>query len=176
MQNNPLVDMRAMLRGCRMFWKSVRELGATLAVPKAAFSTRALFTGLSKRDAFGKSPRQLTTARLKMDLDGRGDFEENWAVEIENIIFLAFLRVSKRESLARVRRGLRSGSFRQRYTLATRRLNARRREIDSRAFFVSVQSFVAFLRFAFRRCRTFWKNAFENSALLVELMVHREFL
>jgi hypothetical protein len=75
-----------------------------------------------------------------------------------------------------LRRGLRSGSFRQRYTLATRRLNARRRELDRRAFFVSVQSFVAFLRFAFRRCRTFWKNAFENSALLVELMVHREFL
>jgi hypothetical protein len=27
-----------------------------------------------------------------------------------------------------------------------------------------------------RRCRTFWKKAFENSALLGELMVRREFL
>jgi hypothetical protein len=28
---------------------------------------------------------------------------------------------------------------------------------------------------AIRRCRTFWKNAFENSALLDELMVRLEF-
>jgi len=41
-----------------------------------AILPRALFTGLSKRNPFGKSPRQLTTARLKMDLDGRGNFEE----------------------------------------------------------------------------------------------------
>jgi hypothetical protein len=61
---------------------------------------RALFTGLSKRDSLGKFPRRLTTARLKMDLDGRGDSEENWAIELENLIFPAFLRVSKRESLA----------------------------------------------------------------------------
>jgi hypothetical protein len=27
-----------------------------------------------------------------------------------------------------------------------------------------------------RRCRTFWKKAFENSALLGELMVPQEFL
>ena len=33
-------------------------------------------------------------------------------------------------------------------TLATKRLNARRREIDRRAFFVSTQSFTAFLRFS----------------------------
>jgi hypothetical protein len=45
-----------------------------------------------------------------MDLDGRGDFEENWESELENIIFPAFLRVSKREARMLVRRGLRSGS------------------------------------------------------------------
>jgi hypothetical protein len=33
---------------------------------------RALFTGLSKRDAFGKSPLQLITSRLKTNLASRG--------------------------------------------------------------------------------------------------------
>jgi hypothetical protein len=32
--------------------------------------------------------------------------------------------------------------------LTTKRLNARRREIDRRAFFVATQSFTAFLRFS----------------------------
>jgi hypothetical protein len=57
--------------------KAVRELGGSpSSIRQAAFSPRALFTGLSKREAFGKSPRQLTTARLEMVLDGRGNFED----------------------------------------------------------------------------------------------------
>ena len=90
-------------------WKRMSWGPSTLQT--AVFSPRALFTGLSKGDAFGKSPRQLTTARLKMDLDGRGDFEENWESELENIIFPAFLRVSKREARMLVRRGLLTGSL-----------------------------------------------------------------
>jgi len=39
-----------------------------------------------------------------------------------------------------------------------------------------IDSYVVFEDDAVRRCRTFWKNAFENSALLDELMVRREFL
>ena len=38
-----------------------------------AILPRALFTGLSKGDAFGKSPRQLTITRLKTDLASRGN-------------------------------------------------------------------------------------------------------
>ena len=62
-----------------------------------------------KRDAFGKSQRQLTTARLKTDLGNRGNFEGTWTGQLENLIFSVFLRVSKRESRERVRGGLRSG-------------------------------------------------------------------
>jgi hypothetical protein len=64
------------------------------------FSRLALFTCLWKRDAFGKSLRQLTTARLKSDCGSRGDFEGTWAGELENFIFPAFLGFSKRESRA----------------------------------------------------------------------------
>jgi hypothetical protein len=59
--------------------------------------------------------------------------------------FFAFLsaRVSGifEESFAR-------GAFVKVLTLATKRLNARRREIDRRAFFVFAQSFAGFLRFS----------------------------
>jgi len=48
---------------------------------------RPLFTGLSKADVFGKSPLQLTTARLKMDIDGRSSFEGTFGNELENLIF-----------------------------------------------------------------------------------------
>jgi hypothetical protein len=67
---------------------------------------RPLFTGLSKADVFGKSPLQLTTARLEMDTDGRGSFEGTFGNELENLIFSAFLGVSKQESRARIRAGL----------------------------------------------------------------------
>jgi hypothetical protein len=56
--------------------------------------------GVSKRDSLGKSPRRLTTARLKMDIDRGGDFEDTYGNELENLISPAFLRVSNRESLA----------------------------------------------------------------------------
>jgi len=65
-----------------------------------AILPRALFTCLSKKNPFEKSPRQLTTARLKMDIDGGGNFEDTYGSELEKLISPALLRVSKRESLA----------------------------------------------------------------------------
>ena len=44
--------------------------------------------------------------------------------------------------------GCARGAFVKVLTLATKRLNARRREIDRRAFFVSTQFFAGFLRFS----------------------------
>jgi hypothetical protein len=35
-----------------------------------------------------------------MDIDGGGNFEDSYGIELENLISPAFLRVSKRESRA----------------------------------------------------------------------------
>jgi hypothetical protein len=35
-----------------------------------------------------------------MDIDGGSNFEDTYGNELENLIFPAFLRISKRESLA----------------------------------------------------------------------------
>lgn len=50
----------------------------------------AFFTGMSKRDEFGKFPLQLTTSQLKTNLARRGIFDGTRAGKLENLISPAF--------------------------------------------------------------------------------------
>ena len=72
---------------------------------------RALFTGLSKRDAFGKSPLQLTTSRLKTNLASRGIFDGTRAGKLENLISPAFIEFQTERVLGIFEEGCARGAL-----------------------------------------------------------------
>jgi hypothetical protein len=82
-----------------------------------------------------RSPRGTATVLYRRAKTDKPVFPGFFAFQSERVSVLF------EESFAR-------GAFVKVLTLATKRLNARRREIDRRAFFVSTQSFAGFLRFS----------------------------